>query len=40
MAKEDGGKKKPQSYKDLEIYRLAYERAVRIHRMTLRPKST
>ena len=32
--KEAGGKK-PQSYKDLEIYQLAYEGAVRIHRMTL-----
>lgn len=27
--------KKPQSYKDLEIYQLAYKGAVRIHRMTL-----
>jgi four helix bundle protein len=33
--KEVGGKKKPQSYKDLEIYQLAYQGAVRIHRMTL-----
>ncbi len=31
----DEGRKRPQSYKDLEIYQLAYEGAVRIHRMTL-----
>jgi len=31
-AKEVAGKK-PQSYKDLEIYRLAYEGAVRIHNL-------
>lgn len=29
------GRKKPQSYKDLEIYQLAYQGAVRVHRMTL-----
>lgn len=27
--------RKPQSYKDLEIYRLAKELAVKIHKMTL-----
>lgn len=35
MPTKDVEGKKPQSYKDLEIYRLAYEGAVRIHRMTL-----
>jgi len=33
--KEVGGRKKLQSYKDLEIYQLAYQGAVRVHRMTL-----